>query len=186
MTAEDRRNVEDMADIPTEPPLAGDEAHTLVGSLERVRRTFEWKCADLDAAEMSVRIGDSAITLGGLVRHLTRVEGETFAWKLHDRNPSIPGLPDNPHDDWNWTADDDPAATWRTWCEAVERSRVLLAEALADGGLDRARGHEFEGWGTPSVRRLMVDIIEEYARHVGHADLIRESIDGRIGEDPPD
>jgi hypothetical protein len=74
---------------------------------------------------------------------------------------------------------------WQQWHDAVERSRALVAEAIADGGLDRAKGHEFTGWGTPSLRRILVDMIEEYARHTGHADLIREAIDGRVGEDAP-
>jgi hypothetical protein len=174
-----------MTTVPTEPPVAGDEFDTLIGSLERARRTLEWKCADLDAASMGTRIGRSDITLGGLVRHLTRVESVTFAWKLHDRDPGQPGEFEDPADDWNWTADDDPDATWAAWRAAVERSRALVAEAVADGGLARTKGHEFEGWGTPSLRRLLVDMIEEYARHVGHADLIRETIDGRTGEDPP-
>lgn len=65
------------------------------------------------------------------------------------------------------------------------KSRVLIAAAVADGGLDRAKGHHFDGWGTPSLRRILIDMIEEYARHTGHADLIREAIDGRVGEDPP-
>jgi len=87
--------------------------------------------------------------------------------------------------DWLWTADDDPDEVWRQWRAAVERSRELVAEALADGGLDRAKGHEFPGWGTPSLRRILTDMIEEYARHTGHVDLIREAVDGRVGEDAP-
>ena len=71
------------------------------------------------------------------------------------------------------------------WREAVETSRVMVAEALAEGGLDqRARWISDEGE-APSLRRILVDLIEEYARHVGHADLIREAVDGLVGEDPP-
>jgi hypothetical protein len=71
------------------------------------------------------------------------------------------------------------------WDGAVERSRARLDAALADGGLDQlvyisdADGHH------PSLRRLLCDLIEEYGRHTGHADLIREAVDGRVGEDPP-
>lgn len=166
-----------------EPPVAGNELDTLLGGLERIRRTLAWKCADLDAAAMATTVGTSVITLGGLLRHLTRVEELTFSAKLHDRKPS--GSDEDGDRDWAWTADDDPAQVWRQWHAAVERSRALVAEALADGGLDRAKGHEFPGWGTPSLRRLIVDMIEEYARHAGHADLIREAIDGRVGEDAP-
>jgi hypothetical protein len=167
--------------IPTEPPRAGNELDTLIGALERNRRTLAWKCADLDAAAMERTIGASAITLGGLVRHLTEVEADTFAWKLHDE-----ARIDSAEDDgWAWTVDDDVDELWRQWHAAVARSRELIAAAVSDGGLDWARGHEFPGWGTPSLRRLLIDMIEEYARHTGHADLIREVIDGRVGEDAP-
>ena len=70
------------------------------------------------------------------------------------------------------------------WQAAVDRSRTLVAEAIADGGLDRPASFTSAGGQTPSLRRLLMDMIEEYARHVGHADLIRESVDGLVGEDP--
>ena len=172
--------------LPKEPPLAGDELDTLVGSLERLRRTFAWKCADLDAVQMGVTIGASAITIGGLLRHLARAEDDLFGWKMHD-DERAPGTDAGGWDsDWLWTDANDPHEAWAGWHAAVDRSRQRLAEAVADGGLGRTKGHEFVGWGTPSVRRLMVDMIEEYGRHTGHADLIREAIDGRVGEDPPD
>jgi len=169
----------------TEPPLAGSELDTLLGSLERQRRTLAWKCADLDAAQMATTIGASTMTIGGLLRHLARCEDSSFAWKLHDNEPMDAGDPDGWDRDWQWTADDDAGEAWARWHQAVERSRALVAQAVADGGLDRTKGHHFEGWGTPSVRRILIDMIEEYARHTGHADLIREAIDGRVGEDPP-
>jgi len=167
----------------TEPPVAGTELDTLLGTLERNRRVLAWKCADLDAAAMATSVGASAITIGGLLRHLARVEDSSFSWKLHGREPS--GRERDWDRDWLWTADDDPEVVWQQWNTAVERSRELVAEALADGGLDRAKGWEFPGWGTPSLRRILTDMIEEYARHTGHVDLIREAVDGRVGEDAP-
>ncbi len=169
----------------TEPPLAGNELDTLLGSLERMRRTLAWKCADLDAAAMATTVGASAITIGGLLRHLARCEESSFSWKLHDHEPASVRDPGGWDRDWQWTAGDDADEVWQRWRAAVERSRTLVAEAVADGGLDRAKGHHFDGWGTPSLRRILIDMIEEYARHTGHADLIREAIDGRVGEDPP-
>ena len=68
----------------------------------------------------------------------------------------------------------------------MARSRVQVSEAIADGGLDRPAGSTRPDGRTPSLRRLLIDIIEEYARHTGHADLIRESVDGVVGEDPPE
>ncbi len=179
-----RPSTETIAHPLTEPPLAGSELDSLIGSLERQRRTFAWKAADLDAAAMATTIGASSMTLGGLLRHLARCEGSSFGWKLHDQEPPADDS-GGWERDWQWTAADDVDEAWRTWRTAVERSRVLVADAVADGGLDRAAGHHFDGWGTPSVRRILVDMIEEYARHTGHADLIREAIDGRVGEDPP-
>jgi hypothetical protein len=169
----------------TEPPLAGNELDTLLGSLERMRRTLAWKCADLDAAAMAITVGTSVMTIGGLLRHLARVEDDSFSWKLHDHERASASDPDGWDRDWQWTAADDADLAWQLWRAAVERSRLLVAEAVADGGLERAKGHHFDGWGTPSLRRILIDMIEEYARHTGHADLIREAIDGRVGEDAP-
>jgi hypothetical protein len=70
------------------------------------------------------------------------------------------------------------------WQEAVGRSRTLVAKAAADGGLGRLASYTWPDGRTPSLRRLLMDMIEEYARHVGHADLLRESVDGLVGEDP--
>ncbi|MEW2383411.1 DUF664 domain-containing protein [Micromonospora sp. NPDC047707] len=89
--------------------------------------------------------------------------------------------------DWEWrsAADDSAAQLLALWRDTVATSRLMIEEALAEGGLDGlARWTSPEG-DTPSLRRILVDLIEEYARHVGHADLIRESVDGLVGEDPP-
>jgi hypothetical protein len=89
--------------------------------------------------------------------------------------------------DWEWhsAADDTPEQLYALWHDAVARSRSLVAEALADGGLDRLARRTWPDGRAPSLRRVLIDTIEEYARHVGHADLIRESVDGLVGEDPP-
>ena len=83
---------------------------------------------------------------------------------------------------WRSAAHDDPETLYRLWSEAVGRSTRVLREVL----LDRGPGATYLSGGTESsVRRLLVDFIEEYGRHTGHADLIREAVDGRVGEDPP-
>jgi hypothetical protein len=89
--------------------------------------------------------------------------------------------------DWEWhsAADDTPEQLFALWEAAADRSRAAIQEALAGDGLDRLTQPWPDGR-APSLRRLLIDIIEEYARHVGHADLIRESIDGLVGEDPPE
>ncbi|MFE4465641.1 DUF664 domain-containing protein [Oerskovia sp. NPDC056781] len=174
-----------------EPPAAGDEVATLVGSLERQRATFAWKVGGLDADGLAVRVAASAITLGGLLKHLAFTEELWFSTKLHGRPPGEPwDTVDWDRDpQWPWTsaAQDSPGDLYDLWRAAVVRSRAEIDEALADGGLDRRlvwQPEAGEDGERSSLRRVLVDLIEEYARHVGHADLIRESIDGLVGEDP--
>ncbi|CAN5733181.1 hypothetical protein BH18ACT15_BH18ACT15_04730 [soil metagenome] len=83
-----------------EPPLAGDETATLLGSLERQRATLAWKCGGLDAAGLRATVAPSSITLGGLLKHLAFVEAVYFSWRLHGRDP---GPPWNTVD-WVWGA----------------------------------------------------------------------------------
>ena len=93
---------------------------------------------------------------------------------------------DDEHE-WPFTsaAHDGPDALYRVWDDAVERSRARLTAALTEGGLDRPM-HIADGEGRHlSLRRPVCDAIEEYGRHTGHADLLREAVDGRVGEDPP-
>jgi Protein of unknown function (DUF664) len=173
-----------------EPPLAGDETATLLGSLERQRATFAWKSGGLDAAGLRATVGVSSITLGGLLKHLALVEDDYFSRRLHGRElgPPWDSVDWDADPDWEWhsAADDTPEQLLTLWQNAVSRSRSAVTEALADGGLDHlATGITNARGEAPSLRRIMIDLIEEYARHVGHADLIRESVDGLVGEDPP-
>ena len=172
-----------------EPPAAGNEADTLLGSLERQRRTFAWKCGNLDAAGLQATIGPSTMTLGGLLKHLALIEDYYFSVQLHGgtQHPPFDTAPWDADPDWEWhsAAADSPAELMSLWREVAARSRVLIAEAIADGGLDRPAQITWPDGRTPSLRRLLIDMIEEYARHTGHADLIRESVDGLVGEDAP-
>jgi hypothetical protein len=171
------------------PPAAGTEIDTLIGSLERQRRTFIWKCGGLDAAGLTASVGSSTITLGGLLKHMAHVEADMFAWRLFSRDPQAPwnAVNWNAEPDWAWrtAADDTPEQLYALYDVSVSRSRVLIAEAVAEGGASQPARTAWSNGVAPSLRRLMVDMIEEYARHVGHADLIRESVDGLVGEDPP-
>ncbi len=89
--------------------------------------------------------------------------------------------------DWDFTsaADDTPEQLYALWDGAVERSRARLGAALADGGLDQVVHFAGPQGQQASLRRLVFDLVEEYGRHTGHADLLREAVDGRVGEDPP-
>ena len=173
---------------PWEPPLAGSEVEHLLGALDRMRATFRWKADGLDAAGLATRIGASSLTIGGLLKHLAFVEDYTFATKLSGEK--LGGLWDfGTWDSAEWpftsAASDSPAALYDLWDGAVARSRERVAAALAEGGLDLLADVSDGAGNHPSLRRLICDMIEEYGRHTGHADLLREAVDGRVGEDPP-
>lgn len=169
-----------------EPPLVGTETDTLVGSLERQRATFRYKCGDLTTEQLRTTIGASAVTLGGLLKHLAYMEDANVTWDLagHELPQPWASVPEDGRGEavWRSAASDDAETLYRLWDEAVARSRVVLRALLAERGPDTTYG---TGDGQSTVRRLLVDLIEEYARHTGHADLIREAVDGRVGEDPP-
>jgi hypothetical protein len=176
-------------DYPWEPPVAGTEVEHLVGALDRLRTTFRWKAHDLDAAGLQTRIGASSLTLGGLLKHLAAAEDYHFTAKM--RGEPI-GAPWDTTDwdganDWEFisAADDSPDQLYALWDGAVERSRTRLDAALADGGLDQLIHVSSPDGRHASLRRLLCDLIEEYGRHTGHADLLREAVDGLAGEDPP-
>jgi uncharacterized damage-inducible protein DinB len=172
-----------------EPPVAGDETATLLGSLERQRATFGWKCGRLDAAGLRARTAASSITLGGLLKHLALVEDDYFSRRLLGRElgPPWDAVDWDADPDWEWrsAAEDTPEQLMSLWQDAVARSRSAVTEALAHGGLEQLARLTWPDGRAPSLRRILIDLIEEYARHVGHADLIRESVDGLVGEDPP-
>ncbi|MGW5054062.1 mycothiol transferase [Actinokineospora sp. NPDC004072] len=173
---------------PWEPPLAGTEVEHLVGALERLRATFRWKADALDAAGLTARVGASALTIGGLLKHLALVEDHTFTAKLAGAPIGEPwdGW-DRRDEEWPFTsaAADPPHHLYALWDGAVSRSRARLGAALAHGGLDQPVHVSTPDGHRASLRRLVCDLVEEYGRHTGHADLIRESVDGLVGEDPP-
>lgn len=178
-----------MTETPWEPPLAGTEVEHLTGALDRLRTTFRWKADDLDKDGLQTRIGASALTIGGLLKHLAACEDYLFTQKLKGEPIGAPWDTTgwDGSNDWEFSsaADDSPEQLYAYWDGAVERSRQRLGAALADGGLDQlvyVSGPDDE---RASLRRLLCDLIEEYGRHTGHTDLLREAVDGRTGEDPP-
>jgi hypothetical protein len=177
------------SDYPWEPPLAGTEAEQLVGALDRLRTTFRWKADDLDPAGLATSVGASALTLGGLLKHLAAAEDYMFTTKLAGEPIGAPWEATgwDGSDDWEFTsaASDTPEQLYALWEGAVERSRARLDAALADGGPGQLVHASAPDGRHASLRRLLCDLIEEYGRHTGHADLLREAVDGLVGEDPP-
>jgi hypothetical protein len=174
-------------DCPWEPPVAGSEVEHLVGALDRLRTTFRWKVDDLDASGLRTRIGASSLTLGGLLKHLAFAEDSMFTTKLRGEPLGPPWDGADGGIDWEFTsaASDTPEQLYALWDGAVERSRARLDAAVADGGLDQPVHVSWPDGRHASLRRLVCDLIEEYGRHTGHADLLREAVDGLVGEDPP-
>jgi uncharacterized damage-inducible protein DinB len=170
----------------SQPPLAADEAATLLGFLDYQRATLAWKCAGLDAAGLRATVAASSMTLGGLLKHLALNEADWFSGTLHGRDPQPPwdtvDWEADPNWEWRTAAADAPEQLFALWQDTVDRSRSLVAEALAHGGLDQVARRTWPDGRAPSLRWILCHMIEEYARHNGHADLLRESVDGRTGE----
>ena len=169
-----------------EPPHAADETATLLGFLDYQRATLAWKCSGLDAAGLRATVAPSTMTLGGMVKHLAYVEEWWFSERLHGRDPAPPwdtaDWDADPDWDWHSAGEDSPEELLTLWQDAVARSRSLVAEALADSGLERLARRTWPDGRAPSLRWILCHMIEEYARHNGHADLLRESVDGLTGE----
>jgi len=170
-----------------EPPLDGDEVETLAGFLDYQRATMRWKCAGLDADGLRATTAASTMTLGGLYKHMAYVEDHWFSRFLHDNPRGEPwaSVDWNADQDWDWhsAADDTPEELREMWESSVERSRELVDAALAKGDLGQPSKKAWPKGDRPSLRWILCHMIEEYARHNGHADLLREAVDGgAIGE----
>lgn len=176
---------------PWEPPLSGTEVEALRGSLTRVRTTFRWKADGLDLDGLSGTVGASTLTLGSLLKHLACVEDEKFGASLSGAGygPPWAGMPEfgGPPSEYVFsTAGLEAADLYRVWDDAVRRSEERLSAALADADLGQRIAMGADDGYVVSLRRLLFDLLEEYGRHTGHADLIREAVDGLVGEDPPE
>ena len=169
----------------TDPPQSGSELAILRGFLDFHRRTLLIKTDGLSAEQLRRTLGPSSMTLGGMLKHLAFVEDNWFSVVLQGRPAAEPWASvDWASDrDWEWTsaAADTPDQLRALLVEAVARSESVVDELGDD--LERLSVRTDRHTGEPfSLRWILVHLIEEYARHNGHADLIRESIDGATGE----
>ncbi|HEY0637236.1 MAG TPA: DinB family protein [Pseudonocardiaceae bacterium] len=168
-------------------PRLGDERVTLVESLRRQRLTLELKCAGLDAEAMARRaVEPSTLSLLGLVRHLAEVERAGFRVLMAGQDAPRLFCSESDRDgDFDGAVPDAPvvARAWEAWRAEVDFATRFVAEAPSlDITADDSLNQHGSGGGPMSLRELLIGMIEEYARHLGHADLLRERIDGRIGQ----
>jgi uncharacterized damage-inducible protein DinB len=167
----------------TEPPLDGDETATLVGFLDYHRDTLAWKTGALDAAGLSTTVAASEMTLGGILKHLAYVEENWFGYRLSNRAPVAPWSEVDWDADPDWefrtAAELDPNDLRERYRDACDRSREVVAQA---SGLDQLSVLRRRNGGHFSLRWVMLHLVEETARHAGHADFLREAVDGSVGE----
>jgi uncharacterized damage-inducible protein DinB len=169
-----------------EAPIRADEVTALRGFLDYHRDTFRWKCAGLTQEQLAQTHPPSAMSLGGMMKHLALNEVGWFG-KTLGGVPYPPLFDDvdwQSDPDWEWrtAADDDPEELRAIYDDCVRRADAAVDEALAGGGLDAESVAKDSSGEAFSLRWILLHMIEEYARHNGHADLIRESIDGETGE----
>jgi hypothetical protein len=164
----------------TRTQLDGERA-TLLSYLRRYRLTMEMKCAGLDAAQLARRsTPPSTMSLLGLIRHMADVERNWFRHVMAQADaPPLYWSDDVPDADWLGAVADPAAvdAAWQAW-----HGEVAFAESFVADSPDLSiKGINWDGTSV-ALRSVLVHMIEEYARHCGHADLLRERIDGRVGQ----
>jgi uncharacterized damage-inducible protein DinB len=171
----------------TDPPLAADEATTLVAFLDYHRDTLRIKTEGLTAEQLRQPLAPSTLTLGALLKHVALNEASWFGEVLHGRAMPEPWASADwdADPDWEMTSarDDSPEELRRIMDESVAQAKRDIDAALAEGGLDfrsatlsRKENQQF------TLRWILLHMIEEYARHNGHADFLREAVDGVTGE----
>ncbi len=166
-----------------DPPPLGDERATLIGFLRWQRETLELKCSGLDAADLARRAAEpSTISLLGLVRHMAGVERGWFRHFMAGQEAPPLFTSDTDGDPDFDGAVPDPAVVaeaWLLWQDEMAFTDRFVADAP---DLDVV-GKVTDAWrGQMSLRWVLTHLVEEYARHNGHADLLREQIDGRLGQ----
>lgn len=188
-----RRAAGGMASVPvmdtitrTDPRTTVGEAETLQDFLDFHRQTMRMKTAGLDAAQLDQPLAPSTMTLGGMLKHLALVEQWWFhcVFAGHEYEEPFASVDWKADDDWDWhsAADDTPEDLRGLFDAEVARSEHIVAEALNRGSLDQLSVRRSRTGDSFNLRWILVHMIEEYSRHNGHADLIRESVDGEVGE----
>ena len=169
----------------SDPPYSADEVGMLRAFLDHYRATIRLQASGLTDAQLDQPLPPRDLTLGGMLKHLAFVEDYWFSFNLAAHEPAPPWdtapWDDDPDWDWHSAAGAPHAELDALLAAAIERSDRRLDEALAaDPDLDRlvARPRDPAKGGTATIRWVLVHMVEEYCRHAGHADLLRQSIDG--------
>lgn len=157
------------------------ERATLLEYLRAYRLTLRLKCADLDPEQLALRsVPPSTMSLLGLVRHMSEVERSWFRRVMAGEDAPRRFSSDDDHEgEWNGAVGD-PAVVAEAW--SALNDEVAFAERFVADTADLGTMGRMSDGGSISLREVLVHMIEEYARHCGHADLIRERIDGRVGQ----
>jgi Protein of unknown function (DUF664) len=177
----------DLEDDPRENrPALVDERTSLVEFLRSVRLTLEMKCSGLDAEALARRsVEPSTMSLLGLVRHLAEMERISFRNVMAGQNaPRLFCSATDRDGDFDGAVPDPRvvAEAWEAWRAEVDFAERFVAEAPGLDVMGKDRSGVGPGQGPIPLREVMLEMIHEYARHLGHADLLRERIDGRIGQ----
>ncbi|MEE9414849.1 MAG: DinB family protein [Acidimicrobiales bacterium] len=166
-----------------EPKRIGDELTNLTEFLDFYRAVLVRKAWGLSAEQLATRLGPSSLTIGGLLKHMALVEDTWFEHRFAGRQEPEPwaSAPWDSDQDWelNTACDDSLDHLLELFATACERSRVVVSGAES---LDTTVAITNEQGDPINLRWILVHMIEEYARHVGHADLLREAIDGQTGD----
>jgi uncharacterized damage-inducible protein DinB len=164
----------------TEPERISGEREALEAWLDFHRDTLLQKCAGLTADQLKERaVPPSRLSLLGLVRHMTEVERWWFRIHAANTDLAFPYDPDQTGQDFEAIEDADAAANIEAFTSEIELARAALAPRQLD---DVVPSHGDHPERTRDIRWIYLHMIEEYARHNGHADLIRERIDGATGD----
>lgn len=173
-----------MSETPlVDPDRNTDERTTLVQFLDFYRAITRRKAEGLDAAQMGTTLGPSPLTIGSITKHLAYVEDiwftAAFAGNPMDEPWTTAPFADDPDWELHSAVDDTPTELLALHEAACARSRVVIADGALD---DQAVIPQADG-SPRNLRWIIVHLIEEYARHVGHLDLLREAVDGSVGDD---